>query len=249
MTRRRRGAAPETAAAPAPAPARRGRAARAATPAAPGAPRRQLNFFVVLNIVISVLVGGMVLVGYLMPAMGGVLVRLFSSWTSTIIVFALLLGLFNVLRVHVGRILARRSGWPYSVALVLAAAAVPAVGFAGIGSIADPGVQWLFDWIYVPIGSSLFALMTFLVAAAAFRTLRAGPSAAWVVLGVAVLVILGSAAWLRDSSPLRLVVDVRDWVVNYPALAGLRGILIGSALGAIATSVRVLLGIDRPYVS
>jgi hypothetical protein len=90
--------------------------------------------------------------------------------------------------------------------------------------------------------------MTFLVAAAAFRTLRAGPSAAWVVLGVAVLVILGSAAWLRDS-PLSLVVDARDWVVNYPALAGLRGILIGSALGAIATSVRVLLGIDRPYVS
>jgi hypothetical protein len=32
-----------------------------------------------------------------------------------------------------------------------------------------------------------------------------------------------------------------------PATAGARGLLLGVALGAIATGLRVFLGFDRPY--
>jgi len=237
MTRRR--SATSSAAGP---PPRR----RAARPA-PAAPRRRIQPAVALNLAVSIIVGGLVLSGFLAPDQAGVMVRLFSNWTTTIIVFALLLGFGNVLRVHLGRILARRSGWPYSVALVGGALLVPLLGFSGTG-IGDPTVQWIFDWIYQPIGSSLFALLTFFVAAAAFRALRAGPSAAWGVLAVALLVIVGTAPW-SQTGPLSTVADIKNWVVAYPALAGLRGIVIGSALGAIATSLRVLLGIDRPYVN
>jgi hypothetical protein len=41
---------------------------------------------------------------------------------------------------------------------------------------------------------------------------------------------------------------IKDWVLEVPALAGARGILLGAALGTAATGLRVLLGIDRPYV-
>ncbi len=239
MTRRRPTGSPT------PPAARRG---RKLAPTGTAAPRRQIQPFIVLNIAISMIVGGLVLFGFLVPTAAGVLVRLFSNWTTTIIVFALLLGFGNVLRVHLGRILARRAGWPYSVALIAGAVIVPIVGFSGSGAVGDPSVQWIFDWIYQPIGSSLFALLTFFVATEAFRALRAGPSAAWIVLAVALLVIVGNAPWSREG-PLSVVAGIKDWVVAYPALAGLRGIIIGSALGAIATSLRVLLGIDRPYVS
>jgi hypothetical protein len=211
-------------------------------------PRRRLNGFIALNIAISLVVGGLTLFGFFAPDAGGVLVRLFGGWTSTIIVFALLLGFFNLMRVHVGRVAQRGAGWPYSLALVLSALITLAAGFAGSGSVGDPTVQWIFNWVYQPIGSSLFALLTFFLVAAAFRALRAGPSAAWALLAVALLVIVGTAPWSRDP-PLSVLADAKDWVVNYPALAGLRGILIGAALGAAATSLRVLLGIDRPYVS
>ncbi|MDQ2808102.1 MAG: hypothetical protein M3Z04_14495 [Chloroflexota bacterium] len=220
---------------------------RGAAGPAPTVPRRRIQPAVALNLAVSIIVGGLVLFGFLAPDQAGAMVRLFSNWTTTIIVFALLLGFGNVLRVHLGRILARRAGWPYSVALVGGALLVPLLGFSGTG-IGDRNVQWIFDWIYQPIGSSLFALLTFFVAAAAFRALRAGPSAAWAVLAVALLVIVGTAPWSQEG-PLSTIAGIKDWVVAYPALAGLRGIVIGSALGAIATSLRVLLGIDRPYVN
>jgi hypothetical protein len=225
------------------------RAPRAGAPVdRPPRPRRQVNLFIALNILISLLVGGLVLFGFFAPGAGGVLVQRFSTWTSTIIVFALLLGILNLLRVHLTRIARRGAGWPYSLALVLSAAFVLILGFAGTWSAGDPAVQWVFDWVYSPIASSLFALLAFFVITAAFRALRAGPSAAWGMLAVAILVIVGTAPWSREG-PLSLLADAKDWIVNYPALAGLRGILLGAALGAVATSLRVLLGIDRPYVS
>jgi hypothetical protein len=228
---------------------RRRGADAAATPAAPRPPRarRQIDLFVALNVAISLIVGVFVLTGFFERG-AEVAIQLFGNWTTTIVVFALLLGFFNLMRVHLSRIGARREGWPYSIALVLSALAVIGLGFYGSWTVGDPAVQWIFDWVYQPIGSSLFALLAFFVVAAAFRALRAGPSAAWVLLGVALLVILGSAEWSRDP-PLDVLAGLKDWILNYPALAGLRGILLGASLGAIATSLRVLLGLDRPYVS
>lgn len=211
-------------------------------------PRRRINFFAALNIAISLLIGALVLFGTLAPEAGGVAVQLFGGWAVTITVFALLLGFFNLLRVHIGRIVGGRAGWPYSVALVFSALIVIVLGFSGNWTVGDPAVQWVFQWIYQPIGSSLFALFAFLVISAAFRALRAGPSAAWVLLAVAGLVIVGDAPWSRVP-PLDFLVGVKDWVMEYPVLGAIRGLLLGVALGAIATSLRVLLGIDRPYLS
>jgi len=208
---------------------------------------RRVNLFVALNIGISILVGVLVLAGFFVPDLSALL-QLLSTWTTTIIVFALLLGLVNLLRVHLGRVLGGRRDWPYSLALLLSAVLVLALGLYGNWTVGDPAVQWIFQWVYQPIGSSLFALLAFFVVAAAFRALRVGPSAAWLLLAVALLVMVGAAPWSRGA-PLNVLGDLEGWIMQYPALAGLRGILLGAALGAVATSLRVLLGIDRPYAS
>jgi hypothetical protein len=209
--------------------------------------RSRVDLFVALNILVSLVVGGLVLIGSFVAGGEG-LVRLFGSWAVTITVFALLLGFANVLRVHLGRIAAQRRDWPYSAALVFSALAVLVLGFAGNWTVGDPAVQWIFQWVYQPIGASLFALLAFFVISAAFRVLRAGPSAAWVLLIVALLVIAGDNAWGRVP-PLDVLGSMTDWIMSYPALAGLRGLMLGSALGAVATSLRLLLGVDRPYMS
>jgi hypothetical protein len=49
---------------------------------------------------------------------------------------------------------------------------------------------------------------------------------------------------LAGTATLR---DFLSAIVRVPAVAGARGLLLGIALGAIATGIRVLVGLDRPY--
>jgi hypothetical protein len=64
-------------------------------------------------------------------------------------------------------------------------------------------------------------------------------------LGVALVILLVSAPLPFGRIP---GADFAKWLINeFFAVAGARGILIGVALGALATGLRVLFGIDRPY--
>jgi len=52
---------------------------------------------------------------------------------------------------------------------------------------------------------------------------------------------LGEKIW--DGIPL-----LTDWIMNVPQLAAKRAILIGAALGGIATGLKILLGIERNFL-
>ena len=70
---------------------------------------------------------------------------------------------------------------------------------------------------------------------------------ALVLLAVALVVVLGQAPF-STTPEMFLLFDIKEWIANYPMLAGMRAILIGVAFGAIGISLRVLLGFDRPYM-
>jgi hypothetical protein len=42
--------------------------------------------------------------------------------------------------------------------------------------------------------------------------------------------------------------DFIEWIMNVPQLAGKRAIMIGAALGAISTALKVLTGLERTYL-
>jgi hypothetical protein len=211
--------------------------------------RRTLNLGSLLTGALVYVIGALVLLGFFLRGGFEGLLGLLSDWAVLLVAFALLVGFGNVLRVHGTRVL--RGAGPgeriNSTVLVGSALVVLAIGLYE-GTPGGLMMEWIFTWIYSPLGASLFALLAFFVLSAAFRTLRAGPSAAWVVLAVALLVIIGAAPW-SQVAPFTPLADLYNWIVTVPALAGVRGLLLGAALGAIATSLRVLLGFDRPYTS
>jgi len=89
-------------------------------------------------------------------------------------------------------------------------------------------------------------LMAFFIATAAWRAFRIRSAASFTMFIAAVLVLLGSIR-LAVGGGWRFVVQAKDWVLNVPAMAGARGILLGIALGTIVAGLRLLMGIERPY--
>jgi hypothetical protein len=53
---------------------------------------------------------------------------------------------------------------------------------------------------------------------------------------------------LPQVAALPVLGQSMQWVSDYVALAGARGLLLGAALGAVVAGVRVLLGFDQPYL-
>jgi hypothetical protein len=164
------------------------------------------------------------------------------SWAALITAFALFLGFANVISVHWGRIRSRKPGIIYSVVLVVSLFLTLLFGLAGPTAAST---QFIFNHILQPLEATFFALLALFMATAAFRAFRVvNPETFFFVL-FAVIVLLGQvpmSIYLWPEFPV-----IKDWILNIPALAGVKGILLGVALGVIATGLRVLTGADRPY--
>jgi hypothetical protein len=165
------------------------------------------------------------------------------SWTAIIIAFALLLGFVNVISVHLNQIRAKKPGAIYSV--VLLASLILTLVFGIRGPTSQNG-QAIFEFVLQPLESTLFALLALFIVTATFRAFRVRNLETFFFVLFAVIVLLGQVPigiYLWPELPI-----IKDWILDVPTLAGVRGILMGVALGTIATGLRVLIGADRPYI-
>lgn len=211
-------------------------------------------------IVVTLAAGVLVLLSFFIDSPMLLMVRgLLVEWTVIVIAFTMLLGIVNVLRVH-GRRIQNREGAVYSVIVVVAFLLVFVPGIlmpewlpvsirnAAGGYVGPTGtvVDFSFRYIQRPLQATLFSLMAFFVFTAAWRVFRIRSAATLVMFIAALLVLLGSVrlslpgnwAWLQEAE---------DWIMRVPVLAGARGMLLGIALGTAVASLRLLLGLDRPY--
>jgi len=173
-------------------------------------------------------------------------------WFAIVSGFTMLLGVDSLFRSHLKRVVRGRDGRWHSLALLLSLVVTLTVGIIGFVKFGSPfHMQSPFMFVYtygiVPLQGTMFALLAFYIASASYRAFRARNTVATLLLISAVIVMLGRVpigAAISQFFPV-----AQEWIMDIPQLAAKRGIQIGAALGAVSMSLRIMLGIERSYLS
>ena len=168
-----------------------------------------------------------------------------QQWGTVVSGFAMFVAALNLILVNVKRLDPKRNKEWYDPALLLIFMAVMAFLGLFVGE-RTPGYQFLFTKVYQPLGSAMFALMVFFIASAAQRAFRAKSFEAALLLAAGIIVMVGRAPVGELAG--KWLPNLTNWIMNYPNVAGNRAIMMGAALGSVATALRALVGIDRSYL-
>ncbi len=179
-----------------------------------------------------------------------------------IVGFTFLLGVTNLSMVHGRNILRRKKGWYNSAAFFLSLAAMILFGLwqsyvkdtTPGGKIVHRVYDCLFQGGFVALDSTMFSLLAFYMAAAAYRAFRLRSGEATVLVIAAFLVMLGqvpAGMWATHSLPttgwagsLRAE-NIALWLLGVISMAGLRAVNFGVGIGALAMSLRLWLNLER----
>ena len=198
----------------------------------------------IVALVLAVLTGLIVLVGYFIPALSPVQ-SVVLNWAIILAGSAAVVGVLNLILVHGTKITQREKGTIYSAILLICLFATLLFGM-----VLGPNhstMRLLVNAIIVPVEASLMALLAVTLLYASIRLLRRRTNLMSILfIATALLMLIGSAT-LPFGEIGALNNFLRPWFQHVLALGGARGILIGVALGTLTTGLRVLFGVDRPY--
>jgi hypothetical protein len=218
-----------------------------------------------IPIIITFVVGTALIVAMFIPhAPFSHLDENLSVYFDIIAVFAFILGGGNLLRVHLIKIQRKKDDWPYSIVCIAGFVFMLIIGFFKVGG--PPGLtgdflaegswfRFMFEAVFNPLQATMFSLLAFFVASAAYRAFRAKTKEATILLISAFIILVGRTPighyftfWLPEQLEFLHIPTLANWIMGWPNTAGQRAIMIGIALGVIATSLRIILGIERPYL-
>jgi hypothetical protein len=191
----------------------------------------------------AIAAGILILGGYFFPALAG-MQTLLLNWAIILTGVAVLVGIFNLISVHADKVRRGEKGGIYSALLV-----VSLVGTFFLGIFLRPAhvaMKTVMNGIIIPTEAALMGILTISLLYAAIRLLRRRVDVMSILfLLTAAFLLLGSATLPFGDIPV--IGTAARWVTQIWVLGGARGILIGVALGALTTGLRILFGADRPY--
>jgi len=172
-------------------------------------------------------------------------------------VFVLYLGVATLIIKHAKNIRDKDSDSIYSWIVIASAFAVAWIGLAqtegdSIGT--NDNFQWVFNNFQVPLSATMFSLLAFFVASAAYRAFRARNTEATLLLIAAAIVMIGRVpigAVISDALNLTgsfSLPAIAEWIMDIPNTAAKRAITIGVGLGMTATAIKIIFGIERTYM-
>jgi len=163
------------------------------------------------------------------------------EWAVILGGVAILLGVVNVLWVHLRRIQHGEADWWQSLVLVVVLLAVLLAGIVNPDGDRSPLLEWVYDAVIAPGYAALFALIVFFLGAALFHRVRVGrPGGGWVLVGLLLMLMVQTPAARTLLSPT--VAASIGWLSNVPVTATLRGALLGVGLALVMIALRALFG-------
>ena len=176
--------------------------------------------------------------------------------------FTFMLGVTNLVSVHGRNILRRRAGWYNSAAFFIALLGMIFFGLwdsygtakTAFGKFAHEAYDIFYQGAYISLDSTMFSLLAFYMAAAAYRAFRLRTGEATVLVIAAFLVMIGQVPvgmWLTHGLPttgwlssLRTE-NIALWLLGAISMSGLRAVNFGVGVGALAMSLRLWLNLER----
>jgi hypothetical protein len=198
-----------------------------------------------LSVAVAIGIGLVVLAGYFLKVPLLVSVReVLLEWATILAGVAVLVGIANLFTVHWGKMTSGKMSGLYSGILIVSL--VLTLGIVGWFGPTNIYSMWIFNYIQLPVESSLMALLAIILVLAGIRLLRRRSNMISIVFIITAMVILLATGPLFGISVPGLA-ELRTWIAQVPAMAGARGLLLGIGLGIVATGLRILMGSDRPY--
>jgi len=201
----------------------------------------------IVTAVLAIASGLIVLLGYFFPSQLSGLRNLLIDWAVIIAGMAVMVGIVNMLFVHMEKVRMQEKGSLYSVLLILSLFGTAFYG--GIVGLDNQVMKFTVSAIIIPVEASLLAILAVTLVYASIRLLRRRTDLMSVIFLVTAVLFLFASMPSWFSSNL-LMQTVQGFIVDLAGMfsrGGARGLLIGVALGTILTGLRVLFGIDRPY--
>ncbi len=171
------------------------------------------------------------------------------QWEIVVSALAIVLAVGSLVNHHLIKIRRRKQGWWNSYVTLAALVVMALLGILG----RTAGIPWmsklfrtLFINVQAPMDSAMFAILAFYMASASYRAFRARSTEALLLLASGFIVMLGVipfGAYLWDKIPV-----ISEWIMMVPNMAAKRGIMFGVGLGMTATSLKIVLGIERSWL-
>jgi hypothetical protein len=171
--------------------------------------------------------------------------KFYIPWAYASAPFAMLLGVISLSMMHTNKIKRRAPKWQYSYFFFAGFVVTALAGFIG-GTQKGGLYMWLFENLQMPMSATMFSLLAFYMASAAYKAFRARSPEATVLLVAAIVVMMAQVP--LGVKIYKNLPGISQWILDVPNLASKRGILLGVGLGSVATSLKILLGIERSYL-
>lgn len=228
-----------------------------------------------LPLILAFLTGVLVVVSEFIPHRPfSMMITTLQDWFMIISGFAIILGQISLFQSNIGKIQDRAEGWVFYLIGLISFMIMLLTGilwgtqeYAGILGHGtelmhilgpDEGLKpfdYLFEWAYMPLSSTLFSLLAFFIASAAYRAFIIRSFESNLLMITAVIVILGRTSfggmltsWLPESLKFWHLPNLSDFIMEFPNSAAQRAIMISASLGIIGSSLRIILGIERSYL-
>jgi hypothetical protein len=195
---------------------------------------------------IAIAVGLIVLLGYFVPIQILQDIRTtLLDWGVTLAGVAALVGIINLIITHWRRVTAPRNRDLYSAVLILSFLLTIAAGVV-LGP-SNVTFQHVVTSIQVPLEASLMGVLAISLAYASLRLFQKRRGLVAIIFVIsALLFLLVTSGFLAPGSNNPILANVLT-AINQLPVAGARGILLGISLGGLATGLRILMGVDRPF--